>query len=173
MIGTSASLAILALLALPAAGSEARQTGAPQDPARPHAHGQDSLEHRGDEGMGFSQSKTTHHFLLKPDGGVIAVSAKDADDAESQEQIRRHLAHIARAFAEGDFDIPMFVHDQTPPGVAVMTEKRDRIHYRFEATDEGGRVVITTDDPEARAAVHDFLRFQIREHATGDPTVVP
>jgi hypothetical protein len=30
-------------------------------------------------------------------------------------------------------------------------------------------VRIRTSDPEAVAAVHEFLRFQIRDHGTGDP----
>jgi hypothetical protein len=29
-------------------------------------------------------------------------------------------------------------------------------------------VRIVTEDPEARAAVREFLRYQIREHKTGD-----
>jgi hypothetical protein len=120
------------------------------------------------QGMGFSQSKTTHHFTLKKDGGIISVSANDPSDTASRDQIRMHLGHIARAFAEGNFEIPMLVHDETPPGVPVMISKKDRIEYRFEPDDLGGRVVVTTSDSEALSAVHDFLRFQIREHETGD-----
>ena len=33
---------------------------------------------RGDEAMGFDHMKTTHHFLLRPDGGVIQVEANDS-----------------------------------------------------------------------------------------------
>jgi hypothetical protein len=36
----------------------------------------------------------------------------------------------------------------------------------------GGRVDIATSDPAALAAVHQFLKFQIAEHKTGDPTTV-
>ncbi|MBZ5719380.1 MAG: hypothetical protein LAO03_03265 [Acidobacteriia bacterium] len=125
-------------------------------------------QQRADEGMGFSQAKTTHHFRLTGDGGVIAVEANDAKDSESRDQIRMHLTHIAKAFSTGDFDIPMFVHDQVPPGVPVMKSLKDAIHYRFEETDLGGRVVISSADQQARAAIHEFLAFQIREHKTGD-----
>jgi hypothetical protein len=130
------------------------------------------MDKRGDEGMGFSQKKTTHHFSLTLDGGVIRVSANDAGDTVSRDQIRMHLAHIARAFGEGNFDIPMFVHDQTPPGVPTMTAKKDLIQYRFEEDATGGAVVITTADGDALAAIHDFLRFQIRDHRTGDDPAV-
>jgi hypothetical protein len=30
-------------------------------------------------------------------------------------------------------------------------------------------VTIATTDPKALAAVHEFLRFQISDHGTGDP----
>ncbi len=73
------------------------------------AHSQ--MNERGEKGMGFSQTATTHQFLLKPDGGVIQVEAKDAADTASRDEIRIHLGHIARAFQSGDFDVPMFVHD--------------------------------------------------------------
>jgi hypothetical protein len=77
-----------------------------------------SLEERGNQGMGFDQRKVTHSFLLTKDGGVIQVNANSPDDKTSIDQIRLHLEHIASAFASGDFDIPMFVHDQTPPGAS-------------------------------------------------------
>ncbi|HKD13482.1 MAG TPA: hypothetical protein VKE71_02960 [Candidatus Angelobacter sp.] len=128
-----------------------------------------SLEQRGNQGMGFDQQKITHHFLLTKDGGVIQVSANSPDDKTSIDQIRMHLEHIAGAFASGDFNIPMFVHDQTPPGVDVMKRLRKKMFYKVQFTDAGGRVLIGTANPKARQAIWDFLRFQIREHKTGDP----
>jgi hypothetical protein len=62
----------------------------------------------------------------------------------------------------------MFIHDQTPPGVLVMQRLKAEIKYEFEKTERGGRVRITTGNAEALAAIHDFLRFQIKEHETGD-----
>jgi hypothetical protein len=129
------------------------------------------MNEQGEQGMGFSQAATTHHFLLKADGGVIQVEANDAADATNRDNIRVHLTHIAQAFASGDFDIPMFVHDTVPPGVQEMKRLREKIRYSFEQTPSGGRVVIATTDKEALAAIHKFLRFQIEEHKTGDPTV--
>ena len=130
---------------------------------------QQKLEQRGNEGMGFDQQKITHHFLLTKDGGVIQVTANSSDDKTSIDEIRMHLEHIAGAFSSGDFDIPMFVHDKTPPGVPVMKKLRKKIFYKVELIDGGGKVVIGTSNPKARQAIWDFLRFQIREHRTGDP----
>lgn len=125
---------------------------------------------RGEEGMGFSQTATTHHFLLKPDGGVIQVEAIDPCDTTNRDNIRMHLTHIAQNFAGSDFNIPMFVHDTVPPGVPAMKGLRNKIRYSFDPTPQGGRVVISTADKEALAAIHKFLVFQIQEHKTGDST---
>ena len=127
------------------------------------------MNERGEKGMGFSQSATTHHFLLKPNGGVIQVEVNDAGDATNRDNIRMHLKHIAQAFSNGDFEIPMFVHDTVPPGVPEMKRLREKIRYSFEETANGARVVIATTDKDTLAAVHQFLRFQIEEHKTGDP----
>ena len=146
-----------------------------QDPAsKPKArdcpmHDHAKMNERGEKGMGFSQTATTHHFLIKPDGGVIQVEANDPSDLKGRDEIRMHLAHIAHAFAAGDFDIPMFVHDTVPPGVPEIKKLQAKIRYTFEETATGGRVVIITDDNDARVAIRKFLQFQIEEHQTGDP----
>ena len=157
-----------------AAQSEAPHEKCTQQSSQPEAShsGHESMTNRGEKGMGFSQTTTTHHFLLKPDGGIIAVSANDQKDAATRDQIRMHLAHIAKAFAEGDFEIPMLVHDQVPPGVPAMKRLAKDIQYQFHPSDHGGQVVITSKSPEAVRAIHDFLVFQIREHKTGDPTAL-
>jgi hypothetical protein len=163
------TLAVLLTAASPATSQDAGDAAAsqPRSTEECQRHSMD-MQGRGDMGMGFSQAKTAHHFILAKDGGVISVEAKDAKDTTSRDQIRMHLSHVAKMFAVGNFDIPMFVHDQVPPGVPVMQSRKDQIQYRFEETELGGRVVISSSDPEALSAVHDFLSFQICEHHTGD-----
>jgi hypothetical protein len=134
-----------------------------------HSKHMAEMNERGDRVMGFSQAKTTHHFRLLEDGGSIEVGANDPDDAASRDQIRQHLKDIAGAFSEGKFQAPAEIHEQTPPGVPVMQELKAAIDYRFEPTENGGRVRITTADGRALDAVHEFLRFQIEDHQTGDP----
>lgn len=135
--------------------------------AAQHTH--QDMRNRGNQGMGFDQDKTTHHFLLTKDGGIIQVMAKSAGDKESVEQVRMHLKHIQHAFSAGDFNIPMFVHDQTPPGVATMKKLNDQIRYSYEELESGGGVAISSKNADAVNAVHEFLKFQITEHRTGDP----
>jgi len=128
------------------------------------------MNERGEKGMGFSQTDTTHHFFLNSSGGVIQVEVKDPADVSDRANIRMHLTHIAKAFENGDFDIPMFVHDTVPPGVPEMKKLQAQIHYSFQETPNGARVVISSTDKEALTAIHSFLQFQIEEHKTGDPT---
>jgi len=134
-----------------------------------HAAGVDA---RGDAVMGFDHEKTTHHFRLFRDGGAIEVTANASDDPGSADAIRGHLSHIARMFAEGDFEAPMIIHDRVPPGVPVLQRRKSTIRWKFEPVAGGGRVVASTRDRQALAALHEFLRFQITDHRTGDPGTI-
>ncbi len=130
------------------------------------------VDERGDAVMGFSHEKTTHHFLLYADGGAIVAESKDPKDAESQSQIRAHFQHIAGMFADGNFTAPLLVHGKNPPGTERMKRLQGEIHYQFETTERGGRVQITTANARALSAIHEFLRFQIKDHRTGDPLTI-
>ncbi len=130
------------------------------------------VDERGDHVMGFDHTKTTHHFRLTASGGVIEVSANSEDDEASRQAIRSHLAHIAKMFAAGDFEAPMLIHDRVPPGVPVMKRDREKIRWAYEDTPAGGRLVATTKNAAALEAIHEFLRFQIEDHRTGDATEI-
>jgi hypothetical protein len=140
-----------------------------KDQAQPGSEHQAAVEKHGDEGMGFPHDKTTHHFRLYPDGGAIEVTVVDPKDSQDLQAIRSHMAHIVAMFSHSDFSIPMFIHDQVPPGVPVMKEKRAAITYSLEEMADGSRVRIKTNNPAALKAIHEFLRFQIQDHHTGDP----
>ena len=130
---------------------------------------QDGVDRRGDQAMGFAHDKTTHHFRLLADGGAIDVVTDDPKDTVNRDSIREHLQHVAGMFAAGDFDLPMFIHDRVPPGVPTMKKLKNQIEYQFENIEQGGRVRISSGNPQAIKAVHDFLKFQITDHRTGDP----
>jgi hypothetical protein len=132
-----------------------------------------AVNERGDHVMGFDHDKTTHHFRLTKAGGLIEVSANNPKDTASRDAIRQHLSHIAHMFADGDFNAPMLIHAQVPPGVPVMKTTLKLIQWKPVDTPTGGSIVITSKDPKAVAAIHDFLRFQIEDHRTGDPTTAP
>jgi hypothetical protein len=157
------------LIAVSVGGSVLLAQEKPSEPSCHHA----KVDERGDHVMGFDHVKTSHHFLLSKSGGSIEASANDPNDAATIEAIRGHFTHIAGMFAEGNFDAPMLIHDRIPPGVPTMKRQKALIEWKFEETPGGGRVRITTKDREALAAIHEFLRFQIEDHRTGDSTEVP
>jgi len=130
------------------------------------------VKHHGNLAMGFDEDKTTHHFSLTADGGSIAVDANDPADHASRDQIRTHLKEIAVAFGQGDLQKPLLTHGEVAPGVAVMQRLKNEVAYTFAETARGGIVLISTSNPEARAALHQFLTYQIKEHATGDSLAV-
>ena len=133
-----------------------------------HSDHDKQVDSRGDAVMGFDHDKTTHGFRLTPKGGVSEVAVNDRKDEESRKAVQAHLSHIAKMFAKGDFDAPMLIHGQQPPGVDVMKRDKDKIAWKYVETEKGARVVATTKDAKAVDAIHDFLRFQIAEHRTGD-----
>src|SRR5712664_3861994 len=132
----------------------------------------DAVTSRGDHAMGFSHETTTHHFRLDKTGGAIDVSARNPKDSSTRDEIRMHLTHVAKRFAAGDFDIPVFIHDTTLPGAPVMAKLRGQIRYLYTDTPSGAKIQISTANPEALQAIHAFLRFQISDHQTGDSSEV-
>jgi len=145
-------------------------------PASPQEQHHEGVVQRGDEVMGFSHEKTTHHFRLYADGGAIEAEANDVNDTASRDEIRSHFGHIVKLFVAGDFSAPMLIHAQNPPGTAEMKRLREGIQYKLETREKGGRIRITTKDSNALSAIHEFLRFQIADHQTGDSpevTAVP
>ena len=147
-------------------------TGAAQPPVPSADSRPQDVNRRGGHVMGFSHDATTHHFRLYQNGGDIEVDANSAADQRTIEQIRMHLGHIARMFADGDFNAPIIIHDTHPPGVSTLIRLRRRIQYQFGDTDTGAHVRITATSAAAIDAIHAFLLFQIIDHRTGDsPTI--
>jgi hypothetical protein len=161
------SILALAIPMVACGQSAVQAAGHDQHPATSdsHAFGVDT---RGDHAMGVAHEKSTHHFRLLPDGGAIELTANDPNDKDTRDEIRSHLSHIVQMFTNGNFEVPMFIHDRVPPGVPVMKSKRASITYVLKPMPSGGRVRIKATDAEALKAVHQFLRFQIDDHQTGD-----
>lgn len=158
---------IAAAAALP--GRAAAQT--PPPAALPHVHtaAHDSsfaaLQRRGKSAMGVDQYTSVHRFDDLADGGRIELQRAAADPAGVR-AIREHLRSIVAAFSSGDFSTPAFVHMQHVPGTSVMAARRSAIRYEFGELPLGGAVRITSTDPEAVRAVHEFLAFQRSDHRT-------
>ena len=166
----TAAAALLALVLAPMAQAQHTPMPAGMSHAEHMAQMKKEAEMKqhGHAAMGFDQDKTTHHFSLTADGGSIAVDANDSADHASRDQIQAHLKEIAAAFGQGDFQKPFLTHSEVPPGVPAMQRLKAEIRYTFEETARGGIVRIATTNTQALAAIHEFLTYQIKEHATGD-----
>lgn len=112
-----------------------------------------------------------HHFHLRRNGGAIDLTSNESGQ-QAVDAIRAHLKDVLEDFKSGEFKNPRFVHGKTPDGIDVMQKERKSITYRLEQLKDGGRIVIETKNPRALEAIHDFMRFQIAEHRTGDSTRV-
>ena len=53
-----------------------------------------------------------------------------------------------------------------------MSELKDELHWELHETPRGAKILIVADNKPALDAVHEFLRFQIADHKTGDCTAI-
>jgi hypothetical protein len=127
------------------------------------ASGFTGVQERGAMAMGVDQYTSSHVFEPLADGGRIVLQRDSADSAGTA-TIRMHLQHIARAFADGDFALPGFVHAEELPGTATMRAHRASISYQFDTLPRGGQVRITSSDSLSIHAIHDSLAYQREDH---------
>lgn len=153
-------LVALALLAIVACGREEKAgVGADSSFA--------ALQQRGETAMGVDQYTSQHVFEPLPDGGRIVLQRKESDSV-GEAVIRAHMREISAAFSKGNFAIPGFVHATTEvPGTATMRRLKGEISYTPRDLPGGAQVVITTRNPEAVSAIHEFLAFQRMDHRAG------
>jgi hypothetical protein len=123
------------------------------------------LQERGKRVMGVDQYTSAHAFETLPDGGRI-VLARDSDVAADIATIRAHMKDVASRLARGDFSLSEAVHAGKVPGSDVMRAKRDAIAFAYAEVPRGGQVTLTSRDPEAVKAIHEFLAFQRMDHRT-------
>ena len=153
IIGVAASLAL--------AACTARKETATAD------SGFAALQQRGETAMGVDQYTSAHVFEPLPNGGRIALQRKETDSL-GEATIRTHMRTIATSFANGDFALPGFVHAMTDvPGTIRMKALRSDINYSERDLPRGAEVVISTKNPDAVAAIHEFLAFQRMDHRAG------
>jgi hypothetical protein len=126
----------------------------------------EALQQRGQTAMGVNQYTSTHKFDALADGGRIELQ-RDANDPRDVATIRAHLKEVMAAFEKGDFTTPGFVHAQEVPGTKVMAARKSALRYAYADLPQGGEIRITTADPDALRAVHEFVAFQRKDHRAG------
>ncbi|HET6761567.1 MAG TPA: hypothetical protein VFH13_05675, partial [Gemmatimonadaceae bacterium] len=126
-----------------------------------------ALQKRGETAMGVNQYTSQHVFERLPDGGRIVLQRKESDST-GEATIRAHMREISTAFMRGDFALPGFVHATGDvPGTAAMKRLKTEISYTPRDLPGGAEVVISTKNPEAISAIHEFLAFQRLDHRAG------
>ena len=126
-----------------------------------------ALQQRGESAMGVDQYTSQHVFEPLADGGRIVLQRK-GNDSVGEAAIRAHMRAISTSFSNGDFAVPGFVHATTTvPGTAVMKRLKADISYTPGDLPNGAEVVISTRNPEAVSAIHEFLTFQRMDHRAG------
>jgi hypothetical protein len=123
-----------------------------------------AVQERGQAVMGVDQYTSTHVFEDLPDGGRIVLDRGDGTDTAGIATVRAHMRQIAGDFRDGDFTKPFAVHAMEVPGTRVMAARHEKISYEVVDRPHGAEVRIRTGDPEAVAAVHEFLAFQRSDH---------
>jgi hypothetical protein len=125
------------------------------------------LQQHGAMVMGVDQYTSKHRFEPLPDGGRIVLQ-REANDTAGEATIRKHMRQIAAEFAGGDFSSPEMVHSMpNVPGTAVMNRLKNEITYTAGDVARGGEVRIVSRNPDAIAAIHEFLAFQRQDHRAG------
>lgn len=126
-----------------------------------------ALQKRGETAMGVNQYTSQHVFEALPDGGRIVLQRIESDSA-GEATIRAHMREISTAFTTGDFALPGFVHATgRVPGTAEMKRLKAEISYTPRDLPGGAEVVISSKNPAAVSAIHDFLAFQRMDHRAG------
>lgn len=123
-----------------------------------------ATQSRGQLVMGVDQYTSAHVFEDLRDGGRIILERDDFRDSAGIATIRHHMQTIAIAFRVGDFAKPFQVHAQVVPGTGVMAARRAAISYTVVERSRGAEVRLRSADPQAIAAIHEFLAFQRGAH---------
>jgi hypothetical protein len=117
----------------------------------------------------FDQNKIALHLQLLTDGGAIDLVVKDS----STNAMRETARHISDNLAAGNFDLQLFPEPAPPPNLIALKKQKAAFAYKTEEIANGLRIHITASDLVARAALHDFLRFEIAANKTCDAVAEP
>ena len=114
--------------------------------------------------MKYASISTLFLSLIMASGAVTAGAQHTTMPAgmtheEHMAQIKKEAEMKQHGNAAMGFDQDRTTHHSLKP----------EITYAYAETQRGGIVRIVTANPETLAAVHAFLAYQVKEHATGDP----
>lgn len=108
--------------------------------------------------LGFDRQQATPEFRLTRGGGVIRVTANDAEDTDQAGQIAVRMRELAARYKRGD-------------GVATqLRDLRGKITYTAHSIEDGAELIISSQDQKAVTAIHQFLEREQRSQPDDDPS---
>jgi hypothetical protein len=119
---------------------------------------------RGAQVMPFDLDQTMHVFQSLDNGGLQAVTAKDAENHEQIALIQAHLKAEAEKFQRGDFSDPARIHGEEMPGLAALQTGAGRIAVQYTPLPNGGQIRYTTTDAALVQAIHQWFTAQRADH---------
>lgn len=140
--------------------------------AAPAANPEQEVESRFSRAMGVPVEKVTVHFYLVKNGGVVELSAKNPTDTTTAAALQKYLQNQKDLWEKGKETAVTDVHLRAPEAASTMRRLRNDITFFMAKTDSGGVLRMFSINEQARAAIQDYLRFEITEHKTGDPTTL-
>ena len=133
---------------------------------------QETVARFGSEIMPFDLDETTHVFKPTSSGGVQTVLADDPTDEREVDLIREHLREEVRAFQQGDFSDPAFIHGDDMPGLDKISKHLGALEVSYGEVEGGAQIVYETPHAELIAALHVWFEAQVTDHGehaeTGD-----
>jgi hypothetical protein len=119
---------------------------------------------------GFDSERVVRHFYLLKNGGAVEVVVKDPHDETTIKAVQAYLKKESDLWAKGNFDNVNAIYGKLPEGTPQLKKMRDSVTFAAVPEENGGVLRLLTVSPQAKSAIHDYLRFQIDQFKTGDPT---
>jgi hypothetical protein len=118
------------------------------------------------------ESKIERHYWLLKNGGAIEMVCKAPCESGTQTAIQNYLDSLTKAFEKGSFDSEFVSGASAPETVMTLRKLRDEVTFNAAPSEVGYTLRMLTVNPQARDAIYDFLRYEINNRKTGDPTTL-
>lgn len=139
-----------------------------QEPPRPFVD--PALLSRVSKASGFDSERVNRHFYVLKNGGAVEITAKDSGDEATIKAIQTYLKKESDLWTKGNFETVTAVYGRPAEGTVQLKKLRDDVTFAVVPEENGAVIRMLTVNPTAKAAIHDYLRFQIDQLKTGDPT---
>lgn len=115
----------------------------------------------------YAVDQALEGFAKTPNGGIMQIIAKSANDTKQIKQMQQYLRQTAEEYRKGDFSSTERFHGTNMPGLArLKSAKTGVIKYEFKALPNGGQIQFSTEHPQLLNALYVWMDAQIQEHGS-------